>query len=658
MYSQQVKIKQYTPDTPSYAPRIRNEQWEQHKSLLSHLHDVGYKRADMLEVLRGQNFNPSLGQLNTKMSAWGFKVYGTQPESPGSQIDVSSLAQSLDAMDTNPHESCETQEQSSPDSRHSISSITLCDAPESHRNVEHYDRSLTLDDVISIQGLAMADTYYSSMKPSDFGFKSSNGSKVDRSNYQSIIAVAEFLCAVHCFELAFDLYYHIFQELIATDLAKEFSLVRGLIRCSISATNDAQCAYVLPIIRRAQSYCSEHAMIELTTCFQSISRDLCTRDVKTTESLADAMKQSALELPFLLSTDPSVKSVAYQNEWLKQQLAECDSTCGTLAHLSAWCQDTLSFYRLESRNIVKPTSKSAAQEATEVMAFEHDFQILVSGLIIDYLNSPGPSMRVANIDCKDKHCFFRTTLSPSTSLIIMAHLLYEPLRLQNQSTSNQYLQGRAQQYQRAQTTTALLELKSFAAADSNTRCGAFVDVFLKHLNPTLLFRRLVANADCIWDRTTAAKRLAQVLQSNQTGILPHAGLPSARRSVLKTMVATFPHDPSLTEGRPSLASDSGSLGDFERFSSQLGQKSVVTGSFTPSDAMSIDTRSSWSFGRVTGFGNVPQSGRNSLSLRRQEQEEMEEYRSFIRDNNYSQQNTLEKQDTPTRRSETPTEKDF
>ncbi|KAK5098595.1 hypothetical protein LTR70_002482 [Exophiala xenobiotica] len=70
------KVNVYDPKGQAYAPRIRAEEWERHKDLISHLHAIRIPRKAILKRLRDDhNFSPTLGQLQAKCKEWNLKVY-------------------------------------------------------------------------------------------------------------------------------------------------------------------------------------------------------------------------------------------------------------------------------------------------------------------------------------------------------------------------------------------------------------------------------------------------------------------------------------------------------------------------------------------------------------------------------------------------------
>lgn len=69
------KLKEYRHGASLYARRVRKDAWEKHKPLLLKLHRDGKTRAQMLEALRDQGFEPSSGQLIMKLKMWKLTVY-------------------------------------------------------------------------------------------------------------------------------------------------------------------------------------------------------------------------------------------------------------------------------------------------------------------------------------------------------------------------------------------------------------------------------------------------------------------------------------------------------------------------------------------------------------------------------------------------------
>lgn len=58
------KVNAYDPLATGYAPRIKNDDWERHRKVISHLHAVKTPRKLMLKQLRDEHdFTPTLGQL-------------------------------------------------------------------------------------------------------------------------------------------------------------------------------------------------------------------------------------------------------------------------------------------------------------------------------------------------------------------------------------------------------------------------------------------------------------------------------------------------------------------------------------------------------------------------------------------------------------------
>lgn len=632
---QALRIKTYTPDATGYAPRIRSEQWDQYKALLKHLHDEGRKRADMLEILRKQGFSPSMGQLNAKMTAWGFKVYGTQIDAPAPDLHVATQMSFSGSDDTIMGDTARHHPYLSPLSGASTSSTTLCeqDMPWNSTSIDH---DTPFNQAISTKCLSLVGTYWPSTKPPDLGLRPPNGNDIDATEDQhlsSVTSVADFLCAVHCFETAFDLYYYVMEH-FASQLTSEMSLIQMLVRCAMSATTDAQSSFVIPILRIALDYCDAYGIKELGVCFLTLLQSLGEETTLQHNTTWSSELEHARDIALILTVDLEGDFLTHQKAWLQQQLAGCDENCSTLAHLSSWCQDTFSFYHFENKALGNFTSRALEGYIPEMNAQEDEFQALVSALVIDYLNSPGPTMKKAISECKENECIFRWGLSPLTSLVIMAHVLLEPSKPSSDFPEGSYLERRAQAYVESRSLTPTQELSMFASTSSNERCTAFVDTFLKQFNTTLPFRRFVSNVKCGWDRIWAAKRLASILQKSGVGMLPHAGLPSARRAFLKTMVAPFREDTPVPYDRQSIVSESsGSMQEFKRLALQAGRKTDGSVSKTPSDAMSIDTRSSWSFHKVTGFSRASISSAASLFSRKDENDEVEDYRQFVKQNN-------------------------
>jgi len=69
-------FNQYQPGVAPYARRLTAAAWEQHRALLTDLHNQRVPRWEMLEVLADHGFHPSMGQFVSKMKQWDLMVLG------------------------------------------------------------------------------------------------------------------------------------------------------------------------------------------------------------------------------------------------------------------------------------------------------------------------------------------------------------------------------------------------------------------------------------------------------------------------------------------------------------------------------------------------------------------------------------------------------
>lgn len=75
-----MQIKRYSPGSSGYAPRRSDEQWEQHRQLLTRMHQQHYTRRQMLAALKNTGFNVTTGQLLAQMKKWDLMVYGVKAD--------------------------------------------------------------------------------------------------------------------------------------------------------------------------------------------------------------------------------------------------------------------------------------------------------------------------------------------------------------------------------------------------------------------------------------------------------------------------------------------------------------------------------------------------------------------------------------------------
>lgn len=93
------KVNLYDPRGQSYAPRIRHDDWERYRSIISTLHAAKTPRKTMLKRLRDDyGFTPTLGQLQAKCKEWNLKVYAkdTQCEKAVSEQPDSNRSPKVD----------------------------------------------------------------------------------------------------------------------------------------------------------------------------------------------------------------------------------------------------------------------------------------------------------------------------------------------------------------------------------------------------------------------------------------------------------------------------------------------------------------------------------------------------------------------------------
>lgn len=81
-------FRRYTPGTTAYARRRTEEEWEEHRHLLTRLHQQHYTRRQMLDQLKTRDFTVTSGQLLAQMKKWDLMVYTTHQKRPSSTTDV------------------------------------------------------------------------------------------------------------------------------------------------------------------------------------------------------------------------------------------------------------------------------------------------------------------------------------------------------------------------------------------------------------------------------------------------------------------------------------------------------------------------------------------------------------------------------------------
>lgn len=72
-----TKFQYYQHGKPRYANRKAKEEWENHRAMLTVLHDQGISRKLMREALEDTGFEVTTGQLTKKMMEWGLKPRAT-----------------------------------------------------------------------------------------------------------------------------------------------------------------------------------------------------------------------------------------------------------------------------------------------------------------------------------------------------------------------------------------------------------------------------------------------------------------------------------------------------------------------------------------------------------------------------------------------------
>ena len=60
-------LRPYNPSKPGTAPRIPDSTWEKFREKITTLHHEGYRKTEVLEVLKNMNFEPSyVKSLNSR----------------------------------------------------------------------------------------------------------------------------------------------------------------------------------------------------------------------------------------------------------------------------------------------------------------------------------------------------------------------------------------------------------------------------------------------------------------------------------------------------------------------------------------------------------------------------------------------------------------
>lgn len=86
-------FKEYQPGVATYAKRITSAEWEQHKAFLTGLHNRRVSRRKMLDKLAERGFEPSMGQLVSKMKQWDMMVLSEHSGSGRTRHRAASFSQ-------------------------------------------------------------------------------------------------------------------------------------------------------------------------------------------------------------------------------------------------------------------------------------------------------------------------------------------------------------------------------------------------------------------------------------------------------------------------------------------------------------------------------------------------------------------------------------
>lgn len=622
------KVNLYDPSGQTYAPRIKHDDWERYRAVISALHAAKTPRKVMLKRLRDQyGFTPTLGQLQAKCKEWNLKVYAKE----GGASKTSS--EHLEANPKSPRspayymasESGFVEEWSDDYRVHpSIpvpipTSISL-DSPHAVARNNIPDRSLPSEYIGGGLLANSADSHWPI--PED-----------DRQS-ESMLQAAHYYHAVSAFQQSFSIYRAVYLYQRRHLTACDVRLITTVLQCCCTAVTDHQRNIMHSVLNEIGSLPEIDTLSPLLLdCLQSASLNMISSDASCdveSQDLSRARANAYMQIlmcggeDYLEAQPPfDLQVLLYKYE---HALLMHEHDTRILQRLLGWCELAVERLHHEVDDIFVGHTLCGEEYHRRIS------QVLSGYLLSQWLRHPldHDDLRLQVLQSAECHLqpiqFRSTTAQILTALafMIVDAIQCDPLAVQFGKPSSEpaslFFHDAAKLFKRG--------ARMLCRLDERSRCALFTDSFLERFYTSLSYRQrslrwagqLPAIVDSVgislaqqtsWFREPDTVSLLQVHVSEEQLEEIQGGLESSAPSL--DDVGTSPDGPGVSDDillpdvSASPASECNSITSFMntyRRTLKLKFDGISkSGGSTPGDVMSLSSSADFKFGLVTS-GNT------------------------------------------------------
>jgi len=623
-------VNLYDPNGPGYAPRIKNEDWEKHRAVISRLHANQTPRKAMIKRLRDEcDFRVTIGQLQAKCKEWDLKVYSKEDAShcgrpPTKRASASShkARQPQESKISAFHIATESnfvQEWADDFRVHHVATLpftSLANIEPLHNQDDPFqDRSLPPE---YIGGGLLANTADSHWPVPQ-----------DDQQCEAMLQAAHYYYAVHAFQQSFSIYRAVYKYQRCHLSLSDPQLVATILQSSCAAVTDHQRNIMHSVLLEiGTSDDIDRLEPLLMDCLQSAALNMVSSDATCDVDGPEQVRAraaaylyiiNALEAKNTSSPQIDVQALLYNFE---HSLLMQEHELKILQSLFNWCETAVDHLQRDLDDIFIGHASSEEEYYRKIA------QVLSGHLLSQWYRQPEDHIEVelkSSGPFTFDPCSFQFQITRTQALVALAFMVVDAVRCDPlvspfseriNSPSSLWFLDAARFFKRG--------CRMLKKLDERSRCIAFSEVFLERFYTSVSIRQktyhyttqLPAIVDSI-GMSLAQQREWMVGEEeasrNSLELLEEDVMPSIDASVLANPIDFTNFECSALnnnsnnsthiEAAPSPMSECTSIASFLNtyqriLKSKLGPSSK-SGRSTPGDVMSFSSSAEFKFGIVT-----------------------------------------------------------
>lgn len=487
------KVNLYDPTGQTYAPRIKHDDWERYRSVISALHAAKTPRKVMLKRLRDQyGFTPTLGQLQAKCKEWNLKVYA-KDSAGGKAISEQAHSPLSPKAPLSPayfmaSESGFVQEWSEdyrvhPSIAVSTPDLTSPGAPSSasHLNTNFPDRSLPSEYIGGGLLANSADSHWP--VPED-----------DRQS-EAMLQAAHYYHAVSAFQQSFSIYRAVYLYQRRHLTVCDVRLITTVLQCCCTAVTDHQRNIMHSVLNEIGSLPEIDTLSPLLLdCLQSASLNMISSDSSCDVDSQDLFRARAnAYMQILTCTDGDLfdpkppfdlQVLLYKFE---HALLMHEHETRILQRLLGWCESAVERLHHDVDDIFVGHTTCGDEYYRRVS------QVLSGYLLSQWLRHPmdHDDLRLQVVQSSENPLYpiqFKSSTAQilaALAFMVVDAIQCDPLAVQfgkpNSEPANSWFPDAAKLFKRG--------ARMLCRLDERSRCTLFADSFLERFYTSLSYRQ-------------------------------------------------------------------------------------------------------------------------------------------------------------------------